>query len=219
VSRPNPIRELLLCYVTDRKAWSASAEKTHERLLERIEAAGRAGVDWIQIREKDLAGRELAGVVEQALHRVPPTCRILVNDRLDVACALGAAGVHLGDRSLPVAEARRLARARSGQKDFLVGVSTHSLGAAEAAEKAGADYIIFGPIFPTPSKAGYGPSQGIERLEELCRSVSIPVLAIGGITQQNAEACLNAGAEGLAAIRLFQEANDLVGLVRDLRKV
>ena len=207
-----------LCYVTDRKSLSVSAEKRPEALLEKIEYAARAGVGWIQIREKDLSGRALAQLVGEALRRVPPSCRILVNDRLDVACALGAGGVHLGEGSLSVQDARRLLRGRSQAKDFVVGASTHSLEAAFSAEKAGADYVIFGPVYATPSKAPYGPPQGIARLIEVCRTVSLPVLAIGGITVDNARACLEAGAAGIAAIRMFQEAEDLAAVARELRR-
>jgi thiamine-phosphate pyrophosphorylase len=86
-----------------------------------------------------------------------------------------------------------------------------------AAEKAGADYVIFGPVYPTPSKARYGPPQGIDRLTEVCRSASLPLLAIGGITLENAHACLEAGAAGVAAIRLFQDADDVAAIVKTLR--
>ena len=94
-----------LCYVTDRKALAGSGEAQVRALLEKIERAARAGVDWIQIREKDLCGRELVALVSEALRRVPSSCRVLVNDRLDVALAAGADGVHLGEHSLPVEEA------------------------------------------------------------------------------------------------------------------
>jgi thiamine-phosphate pyrophosphorylase len=205
-----------LCYVTDRKGLTVPTDERREALLEKIAQAARAGVPWIQIREKDLSGRALAELVGEALGRVTAGCRILVNDRLDVACALGAGGVHLGEGSLSVADARRLLRGRSQAKDFLVGASTHSLEAAFSAEKAGADYVIFGPVYATPSKAPYGPAQGIERLTEVCRTVSLPVLAIGGITVENARACLEAGAAGIAAIRMFQDAQDLAAVARAL---
>jgi thiamine-phosphate pyrophosphorylase len=94
----------------------------------------------------------------------------------------------------------------------------HSLEAALAAESGGADYLIFGPVFPTPSKAAFGAPQGLERLKELCRNASIPVLAIGGITIQNAQECYAAGASGVAAIRLFQDATDTLSVVEQLRE-
>jgi thiamine-phosphate pyrophosphorylase len=104
------------------------------------------------------------------------------------------------------------------EEDFYIGVSCHSLEAAKSAERGGADYLFFGPVFDTPSKAAYGPPQGLNRLAEVCRSVSIPVLAIGGITLANCAACFSAGASGIAAIRLFQDASDLPDLVQALRK-
>ena len=135
------------------------------------------------------------------------SARVLVNDRLDVALAANAAGVHLGEKSLPlevVSEWRRSA----GRLDFLIGVSCHSLESARAAERGGADYIFFGPVFATPSKAAFGAPQGIERLREVCASVAIPVLAIGGVNVENARECIAAGAAGIAAIRLFQDAKN-----------
>ena len=215
---PPPTREITLCYVTDRKGLEVSPENQCEALVGRMEIAARAGVDWIQLREKDLPGRALAELLRETVRRVPAGCRILLNDRLDVACALGAGGVHLGRESLSVEDARRLARGRGATQDFLVGASTHSLAAALSAEKAGADYLVFGPVYATPSKAQYGPPQGIERLREVCHAVSLPVLAIGGITVENARACLEAGAAGIAAIRLFEEASDLPAVVDALRR-
>jgi thiamine-phosphate pyrophosphorylase len=207
-----------LCYVTDRKALAGSADERPRLLLEKIESAARAGVEWIQIREKDLSGRELAALVSEVLRRVPETCRVLVNDRLDVACGTGAGGVHLGETSLPTEEAKRLVRERKIAVDFLVGASVHSIESARAAERNGGDYVIFGPLFETPSKAAFGPSQGLHRLTEVCRSVSIPVLAIGGVTMQNARDCVAAGAAGIAAIRLFQDAADVTSLGRAVRE-
>ena len=215
---PPPTREITLCYVTERKGLEVSPENQCEALVGRMEIAARAGVDWIQLREKDLSGRALAELLREALRRVPAGCRIVLNDRLDVACALGAGGVHLGRESLSVEDARRLVGGRGATQDFLVGASTHSLAAALSAEKAGADYLVFGPVYATPSKAQYGPPQGIERLREVCHAVSLPVLAIGGITVENARACLEAGAAGIAAIRLFEEASDLPAVVDALRR-
>jgi thiamine-phosphate pyrophosphorylase len=194
-----------LCYVTDRKALSGTSDEQIHLLLTKIEAAAKRGVDWVQIREKDLSAAELTSLVTEALRRVPAKCRILVNDRLDVAIASGAGGVHLGEQSIPVQEAKRLLRDRRVSPDFLAGVSVHSLAFAQAAEKSGADYLIFGPVFETPSKAAMGTPQGIEKLAQVCAGVSIPVFAIGGINAGNAPQCRAAGAAGIAAIRMFQD--------------
>ncbi len=145
--------------------------------------------------------------------------QILVNDRLDVAISQGAGGVHLGENSLPLVEVKRLVENRGNRKDFLIGVSCHSLEAARAAASGGADYLFFGPIFATPSKAPFGAPQGLKRLAEVCRAVAIPVLAIGGIALANAAECLAAGASGIAAIRLFQDSRDMASLVQSLRKL
>jgi thiamine-phosphate pyrophosphorylase len=154
--------------------------------------------------------------VLQALQAVPDSCRVLINDRLDVACAAGASGVHLGEKSIAVRAAKRFVSDR-GLKDFLIGASVHSLDAARAAEKDGAEYVIFGPVFATPSKAIHGPPQGLEQLGAVCKGISIPALAIGGITAENACECFARGASGIAAIRVFQEADNLDELVNDLR--
>ncbi|HEX8827278.1 MAG TPA: thiamine phosphate synthase, partial [Xanthobacteraceae bacterium] len=198
-------------------------------------AAAAAGVDWIQIREKDLSGKELSTLAREAMKlaanragvsprvAAPPPAqashaRILVNDRLDVALAADTGGVHLGEQSLPPQEARRLWKWLE-RKDFLIGVSCHSPTAAKEAERGGADYLFFGPVFATPSKAAYGAPQGLDRLGEICRAVALPVLAIGGITPENAAACLSAGASGIAAIRLFQDAPDLPRVVQTLKRL
>ncbi len=216
---------LILCYVTDRHSLSeAESRKAQELLLSKIEAAAAAGVDWIQIREKDLSGRDCGLLTREALQRAAkstarnaaPTL-ILVNDRQDVALSERAGGVHLGEDSLPLLEAKRLSNAQG--QDFLIGVSCHSLEAARSAASGGADYLFFGPVFATPSKAAFGAPQGLDRLADVCRAVTIPVLAIGGITLANASDCLAASASGIAAIRLFQDARDMSCLVQSLRKL
>ena len=146
------------------------------------------------------------------------SARVLVNDRLDVALAANAAGVHLGEKSLPL-EAVTEWRRSTGRLDFLVGVSCHSLESARAAERGGADYIFFGPVFATPSKAAFGAPQGIDRLREVCASVKIPVIAIGGVNLENARVCLSAGAGGAAAIRLFQETGNTEELAARLKTI
>jgi thiamine-phosphate pyrophosphorylase len=222
----NSLHGPILCYVTDRRALPAiDSAQQKDALLSKIEAAAAAGVDWIQIREKDLSGRECNNVTREALQRVARcssgkniSARVLVNDRLDVGISEHAGGVHLGEKSLPIAEARRIV-GRSGDKmDFLIGVSCHSPEAAKAAADGGADYVFFGPVFATPSKASYGGPQGLVALAEVCSAAAIPVLAIGGITIATAAACFAAGAAGIAAIRLFQDAADLPPVIQSLRK-
>jgi thiamine-phosphate pyrophosphorylase len=205
---------MVLCYVTDRHLISASA--SIDELLKSIEHAAGAGVDWIQIREKDLSARELARLTrraittaERAAARKGQAPLVIVNDRLDVALAAGAAGVHLSAASIPAADAVKWARAGNAPADFRAGVSCHSRDEAIAAEKAGASYVFFGPIYETPSKLRFGTPQGTAKLAEVCRSVSVPVLAIGGVNEGNAAACIRAGATGVAAIRMFQHADSI----------
>ncbi|MGA2814500.1 MAG: thiamine phosphate synthase [Candidatus Acidiferrum sp.] len=224
----------ILCYITersslpvnpprrDREEESFKAQSSFAPLLANIAAAAASGVDWIQIREKDLHPGDCANLVCAALRACSGTLsKVLVNDRLDVALAARAAGVHLGERSLPVAEVRRLLSVCHQQPpaEFLAGVSCHSLASAQSAAAGGAGYIFFGPIFPTPSKAAFGPAQGLRRLAEVCRAVEVPVLAIGGITLENARECRESGAAGIAAIRLFQNAAEISAVVAGLRSL
>ena len=207
-----------LCYVTDRHLLGPEEEARVDALVEQIRRGVAAGIDWIQIREKDLSGRRLSELTRDAVAAAAGTAtRIIVNDRLDIALGRGAAGVHLGEESVPVAEVTRWRRTDAAQRHFLVGASCHSLAAAQQAERDGADYVFFGPVFDTPAKRKFGPPQGLDRLAEVCRAVRVPVLAIGGVTLENAADCLRSGAAGLAAIRLFQEAPDLPAIVARLR--
>jgi thiamine-phosphate pyrophosphorylase len=226
-----PERKPILCYVTDRKALERTSAASPgdsiskitttgppDALLETIRRAAAAGINWIQIREKDLETRKLTELVRLAAEGARETgTRILVNDRLDVALAAGAAGVHLGETSLLV-ETVAGWRSSTGHAEFRIGASCHSTEAARAAEGTGADYILFGPVFATPSKAAFGAPQGIQRLGDACRAVRIPVLAIGGVTVENAHSCLAAGAAGVAAIRLFQESEDVSAVVKRLQE-
>ena len=207
--------------MTDRGSLESGATPDAEtNLTRRIEDAVQAGVDWVQIREKDLAARNLTDLTRAAIgaseRAAAGRARVLVNDRLDVAWAAAAAGVHAGESSLPI---RALAEARRGlgREDFLVGASCHSLKGVAAAAEDGADYVFFGPVFTTPSKVSFGAPQGLTKLAEACKAVSIPVIAIGGITVENAGSCREAGAAGIAAIRLFQESADLAEIVGHLR--
>ncbi len=229
---PRKLSAPIFCYVTDRAGLRSSAPgDALAALLDCIASAAAEGVSWIQLREKDLAARDLARLTRAAIARCAPAypdvgnapsprTRIFVNDRLDVAIAEHASGVHLGENSLPVSEAKRLLQNLSLENrpaEFLAGVSCHSLASAQAAAAAGADYIFFGPIFPTPSKEIYGSAQGLQRLAEVCRAVNIPVLAIGGINMDSVGPCLASGASGIAAIRLFQQLNQLQAVASFLR--
>ena len=223
--QPTPLPNPLLCYVTDRRSLPLSTSSDAiPMLLKTIESVAEAGADWIQLREKDLCGSDWLGLARSALKAVrekAPSTRIFVNDRADVALAAGAGGVHLSENGLSVPDARRLCerfeKDSSKPLDFLIGVSCHSLGSALGAARDGADYIYFSPIFHTPSKAFYGPPQGVERLRQICQAVQIPVIAIGGITLDNVASCYAAGAAGAAAIRLFQDAADLQPIIQSLR--
>jgi thiamine-phosphate pyrophosphorylase len=196
-----------LCYITDRHDLKPGA------LLPRILDAVRAGVDLVQVREKDLETRALVELVKSALESARGTnTRIVVNDRLDVALALAADGVHLGRQSIPA----EVVRAQV-PPDFLVGVSCHSLEEALAAHAARADYLHLGPIFETPSKISYGPPLGLSKLREVTARVKVPVLALGGISVERVKPCLEAGAAGVAGIRVFQDCESVEDRVRELR--
>jgi thiamine-phosphate pyrophosphorylase len=205
--------------VTDRK--SLGVGEGGEGVLGKIRAAAAAGVDWVQIREKDLSGRELLALAREAVAGCG-VARVIVNERLDVALAAGTAGVHLGRESLSARDVVGWCRGGNAPAEFVVGVSCHSLEEAREAEGAGTSYIFFGPVFDTPSKRGMGEPQGVARLREICRSVTIPVLAIGGVGEENAAECIRAGAAGIAAIRMFQDARNgtaMQDLVVRLRRV
>ncbi|MCP3957732.1 MAG: thiamine phosphate synthase [bacterium] len=163
--------------------------------------AGRA--DAVQLREKQLTDREL---LEQALRTrdaAPRGLRVLINGRADVALASGCDGVHLPSDGVPIAALRR----RFGDQ-LLIGCSTHHPGEVEAARRGGADYVVFGPVFPTPSKAPYGTPVGIEGLRRAARH-GLPVLAIGGIGPREMAEAAGAGASGVAGIRAFHDSRDL----------
>jgi thiamine-phosphate pyrophosphorylase len=197
-----------LYYITDRK-------QIKSRTLDAcMVQAIAAGVDWVQIREKDLPARCLLGIAEVAVEQAHRRglSRVMVNDRLDVALAAQAHGVHLGTRSMPADLVRRLV-----PREFVVGVSCHSLEEALTAQAAGADYILLGPIFATPSKLPYGPPLGLVKLREVTSRISIPVFALGGVTLDRVAACRQNGAAGIAGIRLFQDCDSVEKLVRKLR--
>jgi thiamine-phosphate pyrophosphorylase len=212
----------VVCYVTDRNGLGSGDPV--EKVLGRIRAAVAAGVDWVQIREKDLAARELLALARAAIgitheNAGAGKAGVVVNDRLDVALAAGAAGVHLGGESLPARDVVRWCRGGNAPAEFLIGVSCHSFEEAREAENAGASYAFFGPIFETPSKERFGVPQGVARLAEVCRAVRIPVIAIGGVSEENGPECIRAGAAGIAAIRLFQEPGDPAALRKAIARL
>ena len=175
---------MIRCYVTDSRQGDVMAAS-------RRAIAG--GVDYIQVREKDLSGRDLFDLVCRVRDLAAGSAtRVLVNDRLDIALAAGLDGVHLPANGLPADRVRPFVS--------ILGVSTHTLEEALAAEKARANFIILGPIFETPGKH----AAGLDILRRVTSVVHIPVLAIGGITQTNTSLVIDAGAAGIAAIRLFQ---------------
>lgn len=183
-------------------------------ILQLVQAAVAAKVALFQIREKSLTARVLYELTARAaeITRGSQT-RLLVNDRSDIARAAGADGVHLTTHSLPPEVVRRMYGA-----EFLLGVSTHSLEAAREAAKGGADFVVFGPVFETESKRVYGEPLGLAKLREVTGELhEFPVLAIGGITLDNVEKCFEAGASGVAAIRLLNDVAALESIAEKIR--
>jgi thiamine-phosphate pyrophosphorylase len=195
---PRPI----LYAITDGTTTSRTNSETLEFafILHLVETAVLVKLPLFQIREKNLPTRVLYELVSRAIEITRgSSTRLLINDRFDVARAAGADGVHLTSVSLPA----RVVREVCGP-DFLIGVSTHSVDEARAARDGGADFIVFGPVFETESKRAYGPPQGLEKLQQVTSELrDFPVLAIGGVSLDNAESCLAVGASGFAGISWF----------------
>jgi thiamine-phosphate pyrophosphorylase len=201
-----PLLESRLLLVTDR-------HQTKGRPLVSVLAqAVKAGGSSIQLRERDLCAKELLALAQeiQQLNR-PGVGQLLINDRLDVALSLEGAGVHLRSNSLPVSVARRLIGPRR-----LLGVSVHAVSEAVEAEAAGADYIVLGPIYETPSKQMYGPPLGLSLLEAAARAVRTPIVGIGGVTAARARDMRLAGAFGVAVVTAVLAADDVEGATRAL---
>lgn len=193
-----PAVDFRLCLVTDGRATLGRP------LLRAVEACLTAGLRAVQLREKDLAGGELfrlAGEFRALTWRYG--ARLLLNDRADVALAVRADGVHLPADGLPPDAARLLI----GHERFL-GVSTHSVAEAEAAGRAGADFVFFGPVYDTPSERPYGPPQGLSALAQVCARSRVPVFAIGGVAAARVRELQAAGAGGVAVVRALLEDED-----------
>jgi len=237
---------LLLYYITDRTQFPGDEAARRRCLLEKIGEAARCGVDYIQLREKDFSSRELECLAREAVQVVGaslslrtgnrgPGTALLINSRTDVALACGAHGVHLRSNDIPASEVRRIwgsgpdghsasmSLLREGSagapRAIIIGVSCHSIEEVRAAA-GNADFAVFAPVF---EKAVFqkedrprSPGTGLDLLHKACAE-GIPVLALGGVTLQNAGACLKAGAAGVAGIRLFQE-NDIRTVVDALAR-
>jgi len=194
-----------LLLVTDRRQAAGGLE-------EAVEGALDGGCRAVQLREKDLSGRDLFLLAERLRSLTDRYgALLLVNDRVDVALAAGADGVHLGVASIPPGEARRLLGA-----ERLVGVSAHSLREVAEAEAGSADYATFGPVWATPSKAPWGEPVGVPALAAACRATSIPLFALGGVTPPRAAEALAAGARGVALISSILAAPDPARAAREM---
>jgi thiamine-phosphate pyrophosphorylase len=224
----------LLYYITDRTAFAGDEGARRRRLVEKIAEAARASVDYIQLREKDLSARELeilareaVAVIEQsrAENRELKTA-LLINSRTDVALAVGADGVHLPSEDVSPSEVRAIWNAsdvgahgpENSHRTPVIGVSCHSAEEVALAAANGANFAVFAPVFGKKDTQGSEvPAAGLEQLRKACKA-SIPVLALGGVNLANARSCLEAGAAGIAAIRLFQQ-NDVGEIVKQLRNL
>ncbi|GAB4390382.1 MAG: thiamine phosphate synthase [Thermodesulfovibrionales bacterium] len=187
-----------LYLVTDRKVTGGKP------LDAAVTEALKGGVRAVQIREKDLGTRELLRLAYAMRDlTLKFDARLFINDRVDIAIAVDADGVHLGQKSMPPFAVRRLS------SKLLIGVSAHDLREAKAAEESGADFITLGPVYETPSKHKYGPPIGLEALREVVEEVSVPVFAIGGIKPENLREVFAAGAEGVAVISSILGARNI----------
>lgn len=196
---------MLLYYITDRKQFPGSDQDRCTQLIARCVEAARCGVDFIQIREKDLASRQLEALAHAIMEQVralKTATRVLINSRTDIALASGADGVHLRSSDVSPADVRRVWRNAGKRSTSVIGVSCHTADDVATAKQGQADFAVFGPVFEKNGKVG----SGIEELRYACR-LEFPVLALGGVNSENAGSCLQAGAAGITAIRLFQHGS------------
>jgi thiamine-phosphate pyrophosphorylase len=208
----------ILYYITDRTAFCGDERARRARLLDKIAEAVANGVDYIQLREKDLTIRELETLAHEAMRIIrqqsEPTTALLVNSRTDVALAANAGGVHLPANDVSPKDVRTVWKFGVAVREPITSVSCHSAEKVNQAAEDGANLAIFAPVFEKRDAPDATP-QGLSALRQ-ATAVDIPVLALGGITLQNADACLRDGGAGIAAIRLFQE-NEIAIVVRTLR--
>jgi thiamine-phosphate pyrophosphorylase len=212
---------LLLYYITDRSQFDGDENTRRSRLITTVAEAARCGVDYIQLREKDLSTRELEAIAHAAIQCLRTENQklktvFLINSRTDIALSCGAQGVHLRSNDISPSEVKKIwSQAEATPARVTVGVSCHARAEVARAAQEGADFVVFGPVFE--KERGYTRPAGLEALREACQE-KIPALALGGITLENAEGCVQAGAAGIAAIRLFQQ-NKLGETVAALRRV
>jgi thiamine-phosphate pyrophosphorylase len=212
VLRPNGVSypgRPVFYYITDRRSLAVPNEAA---LLRRIRKVISHGVDFVQIREKDLPDRRLFNLTLRVMEMVRETpraarCRVLVNGRADIAAAAGADGVHLTSSGLMNSEIRAWI-----PKNFIVGASVHTTREIRAACAGGIDYILVGHVFPTASKEGMGAALGVDFLRRACLGTSVPILALGGITAERIPAVLQAGVAGIAGISIFQKDDEFARL-------
>ncbi len=198
---------MLLYYITDRKGFVGNDAEQRGSLLRRIAEAARAGTDYIQLREKDLPSADLELIARDAMHLIrenSATTKLLVNTQAEIALATGADGVHLPAKSALPSDIRMDWLLRS-DRDPVIGVSAHSTEDVRQAESNGASFAVLAPIFEKVSTGGKGI--GLVALRAACAAATIPVLALGGVNLDNARSCIDAGAAGIAAIRLFQHGD------------
>jgi thiamine-phosphate pyrophosphorylase len=207
LNQSRPILYLITRGATTEATTTESPE--FQDILNQIAAAVDAEIDLIQIRERKLSGRLLFELAERAVELVQgKATQVLINDRADIAAGAGASGVHLTTRSLEPSIIKK-----SFEDKLLIGASTHSLDEARRARDQGADFIVFGPVFPTFSKEQFGPPVGVQKFSDVANELAgFPVLALGGVSEGNAEQCFKAGASGIAGISLFSEATRLKNL-------
>jgi thiamine-phosphate pyrophosphorylase len=190
--------------------------QTAGRMLPAVVAdALRGGLRAVQLREKDLTGCDLFELASE-LRTITRECgaKLLINDRIDIALAVGADGVHLGKAGIPVAVARRILGS-----DQLIGYSAHGVAEAQQAECDGADFVTFGPVYATPSKAIYGEPLGLELLSEVAQNLTIPVFALGGVKKTTVQELMAVGARGIALISAVIAAQDPAAETESLLRI